>query len=297
MPFVWPPLKHLVRLVVVLPSSNLSILPGLREKTEFAGEVARALAIYKVSDVIIYDDEFSEPGDSDLLATILNYLQVPPYLRKRLIPITPELRFVGLLHPLNIATHNPEGVGPRPGDLRDGLVVTSWGLTAKTYIGFKSLCFTESNKELSPNERVLVRIIRSKPLKCRVEDPDEIPEYVGYRVHKVGGELLKVLKSFKGAVILTSKVGEDFSINSNTVKSIISESVRKGSLIILFGNSRLDFDEIVGSKVINSLGNVYRVNFIPGQGVLSVRTVEAIHAVLSQLNLILHHFSRRHLRR
>jgi len=292
--FEWPPRKHSIHVVVVIPASNVSILPSLREKTEFAGELGRALAVYKVNDVIIYDDEFAEEGDADLLATLLSYLQVPPYLRKRIGPITQELRYAGLLHPLNIVTHNPLNKPPARGKLREGVVVVSWGMTAKTFIGLKNLCFTESTRELKPGERILVKIERVKPMKCREVRPEEIDEYVGYRVLRAGDDIIDAIKYFDSVIVLTSKRGESFS-KHGLRKTLISEATRRRGLILLFGNNRLDFDEIVGKEKFAILKPIWRVNFIPGQGVLSVRTIEALHATLAQINTEL--WSRRNLSR
>ncbi len=284
MPFIWPPPKRSVRIAVVIPASNLSLLPSLREKTEAVGEFARALAVYRVDDVVIYDDELSEEGDAELFLMLLNYLLVPPYLRKKLIPITPHLRYAGVLHPLNIVTHNPQGKGPSPGELREGLVVTSWGSRAKVFIGVKRLCYTKSDRGVRPGERVLVRVVRSKPLNCKVENPESVEEYVGFRTYKVGEDVADFIRAFGGYVILASKEGFDY--NDPRVKGEVLTSIRRyGRVIILLGNSKADFDDIVGSSVMRRMGgNVRRLNFIPKQGTLSVRTVEALHAILAQLN-------------
>ncbi len=284
MPFIWPPPKRSVRVAVVIPASNLSVLPGLREKTEVVGEFARALAIYRVDDVVVYDDEFSEEGDAELFLILLNYLLVPPYLRKKLIPITPHLRYAGVLHPLNIVTHNPQGKGPSQGDLREGLVITSWGRKAKVFIGVKRLCYTTSDRDVKPGERVLVRVVRAKPLNCRVESPDRIEEYVGFKTYRAGSDVVDIINAFKGCVILASKDGFDY--NDPTIKSeVLASARRRGRIVILLGNPKADFDEIVGASVMRRVaGDVHRLNFIPKQGTLSVRTVEALHAILAQLN-------------
>jgi predicted SPOUT superfamily RNA methylase MTH1 len=52
---------------------------------------------------------------------------------------------------------------------------------------------------------------------------------------------------------------------------------------LLFGNPRKDLDEIIGGGLRVDL----TVNFIPYQGVLSVRTLEAVTASLAVLNLLL----------
>jgi predicted SPOUT superfamily RNA methylase MTH1 len=40
-----------------------------------------------------------------LIKTIFDYINTAPYLRRRLYPVVPELRFAGLLPPLNIPSH------------------------------------------------------------------------------------------------------------------------------------------------------------------------------------------------
>ncbi|OYT52176.1 MAG: hypothetical protein B6U73_00375, partial [Desulfurococcales archaeon ex4484_204] len=154
--FEWPPVKRSIKLSAVIPVSNIGLVKDLRWKTITIGEFARAFAIYKINNVVLLstgrDDE--DPGDTNLFRIILEYLLVPPYLRKYVVPTLPELRYAGVLPPLNIVTHNPEGREPRKGDLREGLVMTSYGNRGKVFIGYRRRCYTVSHRELRSGDRI-----------------------------------------------------------------------------------------------------------------------------------------------
>ena len=182
--FVWPSRKGFYELSIFLPVSNLSVYPTLREKTEFVARIARAAAIFKVSNVILVEDGSEE--DLNLFITILNYLLVPPYLRRKLIPLTKELSFAGALPPLNIPTHNPSNKKPEINDVREGVVRTAFGRKGKVFFGYKRYCLMLSEREIFPGERVLLKITSLDPLKCVEEEPSKTEIYIGYRVFHSG---------------------------------------------------------------------------------------------------------------
>lgn len=83
------------------------------------GRIARALAVFSVDEVVIYDDSSpdSRPpavdrdrytGDTDpchYISHVLNYLETPPFMRKALFPLHPNLRLAGLLPGLDMPHH------------------------------------------------------------------------------------------------------------------------------------------------------------------------------------------------
>lgn len=71
-------------------------------KTYIAGQIARSCVIFCVDEVIVFDEEGSEAskGADAFLARILQYAEMPQYLRKALIPLHPDLKQVGVLLPL-----------------------------------------------------------------------------------------------------------------------------------------------------------------------------------------------------
>lgn len=287
MVFNWPPKKRSFKLNVVIPSSNLRVYPTFREKTEFVGRIARALATYRVNNVIIVNDEGPSGKDSSsFMGIVLSYLMVPPYLRKKLVPLTKELRFAGLLPPINVFVHNPENRFPVANELREGVVTKSWGTRARVFIGHREGCATDSPRIMRPGERILVRVISTDPLRCREEDPEKVTEYVGYRVYEVTE--VNGLPSFlsrigAGITVLTTKNGE--TISGRVAKALLKDVWEAGALTLLFGNPSEDFDRLIPGQVRQSLQIRYRLNFIPGQGVLSVRTDEALHSVLAVINV------------
>ncbi|MCD6278876.1 MAG: hypothetical protein J7J11_04275 [Desulfurococcales archaeon] len=282
--FKWPPPRRKYPLTVVFPSSNLNIYPTLREKTEVAGIIARILATYRVDNIIVFRDRESIKEDFELLQVILNYLVIPPYLRKKIVPLVPELKYVGLLPPLNIVTHNPEGKDPEVGDVREGVITASWGRVARTYIGYKKQCRVSSLTELSPGARILVKITSVRPLKGEATDPDKLKIYIGYRVFSASSddELFSILSKLNGVVVLTTKDGMSYH-DIKLRKAIIAEAVSTGGLVLLFGNPKHDFNELA-EAVLKRINVRFRVNFIPYQGVYAVRTIEALSAVLAQLS-------------
>lgn len=95
-----------------------------------AGQIARALAVFCVDEVVVFDDGQAAPnaeahnpnsgvqengsennsysGSTDLnyfLAHILSYLETPPNLRKDLFPLHPDLRLAGSLPSLDMPHH------------------------------------------------------------------------------------------------------------------------------------------------------------------------------------------------
>ena len=282
--FKWPPPKRRYPFTVVLPSSNLNIYPTLREKTEVIGVIARVLAVYRVDNIIVFRDRGSSREDFELLRIILGYLTVPPYLRKKIIPLVPELKYAGMLPPLSIVTHNPEGKRPDIGDVREGVIVTSWGRMGKAYIGYKEQCRVSATIELNPGTRVLVRITSIRPLKGEVIDPNKLNLYIGYRVFSASSdsELTSILGKLGGVVVLTTKDGMSYH-DIKLRKALVSEIIKIGGLILLFGNPKRDFNELA-REALERINVRFKINFVPHQGVYSVRTIEALAAVLAQLN-------------
>lgn len=89
------------------------------QRTTNVGRVARALAVFSVDEVVIFDDSPPDQrnanvdtdaytGDVDpahFMEHILNYLETPPFMRKMLFPLHPNLRSLGLLPNLEMPHH------------------------------------------------------------------------------------------------------------------------------------------------------------------------------------------------
>lgn len=114
-------------LSIAIPGSILENAQSPELRTYLAGQIARAACIFRIDEVVIFDDIGStnqamnakrmklDDGSSDSeetvqhcclqLARILQYLECPQYLRKFFFPIHKDLRFSGLLNPLDAPHH------------------------------------------------------------------------------------------------------------------------------------------------------------------------------------------------
>src|SRR5437879_13904794 len=93
--------RRLQRLSIALPASFTKDVPHLREKTSRVGLIARSLAIFRVDEVMIYNDETGRSSESEgrLFEKLLGYQETPQYLRKSLFNQEPDLRSLVILTP------------------------------------------------------------------------------------------------------------------------------------------------------------------------------------------------------
>lgn len=99
---------------VALPASIVENCQSFELKAMLVGQIARALTIYAVDEVVLYEDRSdAQPSDDTegvsrglaFFARNLQYLETPQYLRRQLVPMHPDLRSVGLLSPLDAPHH------------------------------------------------------------------------------------------------------------------------------------------------------------------------------------------------
>ncbi|CAE7022917.1 SPOUT1 [Symbiodinium natans] len=108
-----PKSGRLTTLSVALPASIVENAQGGELKAVLVGQIARALTIYGVDEVVIFEDRSDaaaseEDGVSNSMAFFvrnLQYLETPQYLRKQLVPVHKDLKWVGLLAPLDAPHH------------------------------------------------------------------------------------------------------------------------------------------------------------------------------------------------
>ena len=128
---------------VFIPNSFLAETKDLKLKTSKVGLIGRALALFEVDEVVIYKDlsipDSEQTDDGDFIAEILKYMDTPQYLRKKAIPIKPELRHVGILPPLRVP-HHPVGKAEL-GDYRQGFTVKRNKKGTFVDIGMDNLAF------------------------------------------------------------------------------------------------------------------------------------------------------------
>ncbi|MCJ1431564.1 hypothetical protein MMC27_000918 [Xylographa pallens] len=116
-------------LSIALPGSIIANAQSQDLKATLAGQIARALAVFCVDEVVIFDDGQGNPrnhhsatqpyqqnghGDAGytgyadpnyFLAHLLSYLETPPHLRMHLFPLHADLRTAGTLPSLDMPHH------------------------------------------------------------------------------------------------------------------------------------------------------------------------------------------------
>jgi len=245
---------------VAIPSSSLINETDEKIKIYKIGQIARALAIFRIREVIIYRDPILD--ETKLIRKVLEYLETPQYLRKYLFPIDEDLRFIGAIPPLAIPSHKTKHL--KVGEVREGVVkkVAPDG-TRWVDIGLEALAPLKTDKKRGA--RVTVRIVSKTPLLVEEAEPEE---YWGYRVREA--ELKDLLR--ERDVVITSRKGKVPRVGD----------IRGVTLV--FGNPKEGVFEIMKRMGINM--EVEAWNTIPNQGVRTVRLEEAILATLAILNFI-----------
>lgn len=279
--------RRKTELHIAVPASLVSDIPHLRERTAAVGLVGRAAAIFRVDGIIVYRDPGAGGREASFLRLVLSYMETPQYLRRRLFPLRPELRYVGILHPLRTPHHPTRSrrAELRVGEFREGVVLglREGGFTVD--IGVEDPLFVEGRAP-SLGSRVTVEVLEVEPrLRGRLRSRREVGEYWGYRVRvsKSLGELL-TRRRFDLS-IATSRRGR---LLLEVIEPIRERWTSAERVLIAFGSPRMGLAEILREEGL-TLEDVFdfTVNTIPGQGCETVRTEEAIYSTLAILNLLI----------
>jgi methyltransferase len=275
--------RRLQRLSVALPSSFTRDVPHLREKTSRIGLVARALAIFRVEEIMIYnvDSSTSSMRESKLFEKLLVYQETPQYMRRTLFVRDPDLQYGGILPPLRLPSH-PNREEPQAGMIREALVMEP-APSSLLDAGFRDPVRIQSR--LRPRERVTIRLTKASPLEGELVDPNRLPIYWGFRVSRTDFPLGKLLaREKRDLVISTSREG-------TVIRDVMDNlSVRWKSSrhpLVIFGSPSEGIPEILAREKLTPEDiSDFNLNTVPDQGVETVRTEEALFATLSELNLL-----------
>lgn len=266
---------------ILIPYSYAFDAPSLREATNRIGFLGRVLAAFRIEKLVIYQDRDGAEyrRNALLVKEILDYLCTAPYLRRRIYTIRPSLRYAGLLPPLNIPTH------PDVEDIRtDGIhyrqaLVTASGHTSVLDAGLRKE--VRIGRRLSRGSRVVLRVYVGRGRhEFQLLPPSSREVYNGFTT-KIAGSLHDVVAEYSFR-IATSRAGEDVRAALPT----LMPRIKAEKTCIAFGASDRGLREIVAA-VGKSLENLFDVvvNTVPGQGVRTVRTEEAVAYTLAILNL------------
>lgn len=272
------------RLSIAIPSSLISEVPHLREKTGVIGQIARAAAIYRVNDIYIYRDD---PDESRLIRTLLRYAETPQYLRKRLFKKMEELSYAGILPPLRTPHHPLERRADRlrVGEFREGVVLSGEAGESLVDIGVKKM-LRATGRAPSPGSRTTVRVTEVSPnLRGMFVGKKDVDLYWGYDAHSVRGGLDKLVsvRDFD-LKVATSRHAPTFTQLEPDITVKLAEA---RNVLVAFGSPRKGLMEMATERGLE-LDRIfdYTVNTIPDQGTETVRTEEAISATLALFNVL-----------
>jgi len=284
------PPKHPRKVSIAIPASLVSDTPHLREKTFKIGLIGRAAAIFRVDEIIVYPDmqKIDQIRDMNLIAKILNYIETPQYLRKRLFPFEKSLSYVGILPPLRTPHHPMKNKlsDIKPGSYREGVIIESDAKGSMIDVGVeKPVSIDEPN--LPVGKRVTVKITKTGDgVQASLAKNEEIGIYWGFNVTVSKLPLGRLVKD-RGfdLVIATSRYGVSLYSASEEIEK--RWKVAK-SVLVAFGSPTEGLKEILLRErlKLEETAN-FTVNTIPAQGTETVRTEEAVYASLATLSLLI----------
>lgn len=296
-------------------------------QTLLVGQIARALAVFCVDEVVIFDDGQTATSNSNVdetqdnsytgytdpnyfLAHILAYLETPPYLRKQLFPMHPDLRFAGSLPSLDMPHHlrrtdrcqYREGIA-----ISQDLKIKTHGDPIKKHVPKVPKGTTQVDTGL--HQAVFVpSVVPAKTrltVKFRDSHPSSIPQdelmatavapsvprekagyYWGYSTRSASS-LSAVLTEcpFDGGYDLTIGTSErGISLSDLNEAEAKAQAVPKfHHMMIVFGGVAglevaVKADEELAQLGVKSPEDLFDrwVNLVPGQGSKTIRTEEAV---------------------
>jgi methyltransferase len=273
------------------------------------------LAVFCVDEIVVFEDgqtpssiksakthraeeETSYTAVSDpchFLSHVLSYLETPPYLRKALFPMHPNLRTAGTLPSLDMPHHSRT---IEHCDYREGVTVevtygnATFGTLVDVGLPTKRLL---RDVQIPPNTRVTVKLGRqndSAEALAPTAPREEAGFYWGYTVRRCNS-LSAVFTEcpFDGGYDLSFGTSERGGDISQASKSHVPASSPFHILVVFGGVAGLEAaakaDHELQARGID-LGNVgdlfdHWVNILPGQGSRTIRTEEAVWVGLMAL--------------
>jgi methyltransferase len=262
------------KIAVSLPDTVLEEKESPREKTAKLGQIARACAIYGVDLIEVFRDPRGG-GEGAEIRKVLEYLETPQYLRRRLYPLDESLRYAGVLPPLRIPSHKAKMPvdSLTVGHVREGVVeddgTVDIGLDARPRLAGRG----------SAGRRVTVKISSLRPFTAEPISRDDAGSYWGYLVEE--RTALEVLADGRfGVKVATSRKGTPLGEALAPLRSSVKGA---GGVKLMFGSPSKGLFDIFGRDIAKA---DFVINLFPGQQVETVRTEEAVFAGLGLVSLI-----------
>ena len=276
------------RLSIAIPASAISDTPHLREKTAKVGLIGRAAAIFRVDQIVVYPDipRVDQRRDLDFIALLLNYLETPQYLRKRLFKLEADLEFAGILPPLRTPHHPLSGKTKhlKVGEYREGVILSETKEGLVVDIGVQQPALLRQ-KGFAVGDRLTLQIVNiGNQIEVQAASREDIPQYWGYRVHVAKHSFGQMIQAGGFDLkIATARIGDSFMDVADRISKKWSGSQ---SVLVAFGAPSRGLHEITQDEGLK-LGEIvdFVVNTVPNQGTATVRMEEALLASLAILNV------------
>ncbi|AOL15773.1 hypothetical protein BFU36_02460 [Sulfolobus sp. A20] len=236
---------------VILFLSLFDIENSMLEITSKLSFILRVTCTFRVNEIFWVKDSRHNEKMMEIVDDVSKYLLAPPYLKKY-IPFKSTLRKVGLLSPLNVPSHN----------VKKTLVEGELRLGRKGDFGF--------NRKIKTKSKVILVLDSIKF--------NFIP-YINIYYDGIRMKFIEFDDIFKfDNIIVASRSGKNPLESMHEIKELYNNR----GLTLLIGPPH--------GRVLNKLGEKYinsSYNFAINQGVMDIRTEEALAYSLSILNLML----------
>jgi len=281
-----------------VPGSIIANAQTEEMKAYLAGSIARACAVFRADEVVVYADAARrEMGTDDknaiFLARILQYLETPQYLRRSLYPVHRDLRNIGLTNPTDMPHHVRF---QEWSDYREGVVVArpapKGSNACYVNVGLKKEALV--HPDLQVGVRVTVRLDKKtqnnkvlRGVAVAPSEPRDKGTYWGYQV-RVAADLASVWSE------CPFEEGYDYSLGtSQNGHDVIADRewalpAIKHMMIVFGGLGGLeevvesDHSLPVSPDQVSTLFDSY-VNVCPEQGSRTIRTEEAILVCMASI--------------
>ncbi|GLU08843.1 hypothetical protein SLE2022_257280 [Rubroshorea leprosula] len=283
---------------IAVAGSIIHNAQSLELATRLAGQIARAATIFRIDEVVVFDNKsnsgktgivmslnnFNEnESGAAFLVRILRYLETPQYLRKALFPVHSNLRFVGMLPPLDAPHHlrkhewatYREGITLKEKATNSSATVVDVGLSKNVLV----------EQVLEPGIRVTVAMGRNNNLDSDLprqvvsssKPREDAGMYWGYKV-RYASNISSVFRDcpYKGGydhLIGTSEHGLIVNSSQLTIPAFRHLLIAFGGLAGL--EESIEEDNDLKGKSACDVFNLY-LNTCPHQGSRTIRTEEAI---------------------
>jgi methyltransferase len=281
-----------LKIDLAIPDSFLYGIVSEVDRTFKIFQLARAISIFRVENVFIFRDKIINPrrDEIEFIITLLEYLDTPQYLRKKIYSRLDSLKYVGKLHPIRSPHHRDkvsfENI--KNGEIRVGILEKK-NNSFFVDVGLDSLIKYQGSIK-QEGKKINVKLLKKNNFLTAIDvKREEINEiYWGYKVSHTNSINEILTKYQKSNIILTSRFSGYFKNDSPFSYNLKKNGMyNNNSILVVFGSPKFGLKEIFSKEKIN-ISNYNSFNFFPYQGTQTVRLEESIFGVLSIINHFIH---------